>query len=79
MPYRMNEHGAYVPIGDPNERRWNDVAYTLQDEAYALGAMGEIAVGPLMELLGHDDAWIKINAAFAWARSARPPPAPCPS
>ena len=65
MPYRMNEHGAYVPIGDPNERRWNDVAYTLQDEAYALGAMGEVAVEPLMELLGHDDAWIKINAAFA--------------
>ena len=65
MPHRMNEHGAYVPIGDPNERRWNDVAYTLQDEAYALGAMGEVAVEPLMELLGHDDSWIKINAAFA--------------
>ena len=72
MPYRMNEHGAYVPIGDPNERRWNDVAYTLQDEAYALGAMGEIAVGPLMELLGHDDAWIKINAAFALGEIGAP-------
>ncbi len=72
MPYRMNEHGAYVPIGDPNERRWNDVAYTLQDEAYALGAMGEIAMGPLMELLEHDDAWIKINAAFALGEIGAP-------
>ena len=72
LPYRMNEHGAYVPIGDPNERRWNDVAYTLQDEAYALGAMGEIAMGPLMELLEHDDAWIKINAAFALGEIGAP-------
>ncbi|MCY3821082.1 MAG: HEAT repeat domain-containing protein [Gammaproteobacteria bacterium] len=63
--YQLDKYGEYVPIGDPNERRWNDVAYTLQDEAYSLGAMGETAVRPLMELLGHDDAWIKINAAFA--------------
>ena len=63
--YQLDKYGEYVPIGDPNERRWNDVAYTLQDEAYALGAMGEVSVGPLMELLAHEDAWIKINAAFA--------------
>ena len=64
-PYMIDKSGAFVPIGDPNVRRWNDVAYTLQDEAYALGAMGEVAVQPLMELLDHDDAWIRINAAFA--------------
>ena len=64
-PYMIDKSGAFVPIGDPNVRRWNDVAYTLQDEAYALGAMGEVAVQPLMELLKHDDAWIRINAAFA--------------
>ena len=64
-PYMIDKSGAFVPIGDPNVRRWNDVAYTLQDEAYALGAMGEVAVQPLMALLGHDDAWIRINAAFA--------------
>ena len=46
-------------------RHWNDGAVVPQDEAYALGAMGEVAVRPLMELLGHDDDWIKINAAFA--------------
>ena len=70
--YQLDEYGEYVPIGDPNERRWNDVAYTLQDEAYALGAMGEVAVGPLMELLSHDDAWIKINAAFALGEVGAP-------
>ncbi|MDE0452403.1 MAG: HEAT repeat domain-containing protein [Gammaproteobacteria bacterium] len=64
-PYMIDKSGAFVPIGDPNVRRWNDVAYTLQDEAYALGAMGEVAVEPLIELLGNDDAWIRINAAFA--------------
>ena len=64
-PYQIDVSGAFVPIGDPNVRRWNDVAYTLQDEAYALGAMGEVAVAPLTELLEHDDPWIKINAAFA--------------
>ncbi|MDE0451383.1 MAG: phytanoyl-CoA dioxygenase family protein [Gammaproteobacteria bacterium] len=71
-PYQLDKYGEYVPIGDPNERRWNDVAYTLQDEAYALGAMGEVAVRPLMELLGHDDAWIKINAAFALGEVGAP-------
>ena len=71
-PYMIDKSGAFVPIGDPNVRRWNDVAYTLQDEAYALGAMGEVAVEPLMELLGHDDAWIRINAAFALGEIGSP-------
>ena len=43
-----------------------------QDEAYALGAMGEVAVEPLTDLLGHDDAWIKINAAFALGEIGAP-------
>jgi hypothetical protein len=71
-PYHVDQDGAYVPVGDPNERRWNDVAYTLQDEAYALGAMGEVAVQPLVELLKHDDDWIKINAAFALGEIGAP-------
>jgi hypothetical protein len=50
---------------DPNERRWNEGAFALQDEAYALGAMGISAVPALLELLEHEDSWIKINAAFA--------------
>ncbi len=74
-PYMIDKSGAFVPIGDPNVRRWNDVAYTLQDEAYALGAMGEVAVEPLVGLLEHDDAWIRINAAFALGEIG-PPAAP---
>ncbi len=70
--YQLDKYGEYIPIGDPNERRWNDVAYTLQDEAYALGAMGEVAVPTLVELLGHEDAWIKINAAFALGEIGEP-------
>ena len=46
-------------------REWNEGAYALQDEAYALGAMGEPALDALIKLLQHDDKWIKINAAFA--------------
>ena len=71
-PYQLDKWGEYVPIGDPNERRWNDVAYTLQDEAYALGAIGEVAVPALRELLRHEDAWIRINAAFALGEVGAP-------
>ena len=53
-------------------RQWNDGAVVPQDEAYALGAMGEVAVRPLLELLGHDDDWIKINAAFALGEIGAP-------
>ena len=70
--YQLDKYGEYVPIGDPNERRWNDVAYTLQDEAYALGAMGEVAVPPLMQLLEHEDSWIRINVAFALGEIGAP-------
>jgi hypothetical protein len=65
VPYHREKAGAFVSEGDPNERRWNEIAVVPQDEAYALGAMGEVAVQPLISLLKHDDAWIKINAAFA--------------
>jgi hypothetical protein len=62
--------GRKVPGTDPNERRWNEEAFALQDEAYALGAMGATAVPALLDLLDHEDAWIKINAAFALGETA---------
>lgn len=65
LPNWKDKGGQTVPDADPNERRWNEGAFALQDEAYALGAMGTMAVPKLCELLDHDDAWIKINAAFA--------------
>ena len=64
-PYRKKPDRFTPDDEDRLVRHWNDGAVVPQDEAYALGAMGEVAVRPLMELLGHDDAWIKINAAFA--------------
>ena len=64
-PYRRKRERFTPDDEDRLVRRWNDGAVVPQDEAYALGAMGEVAVQPLIELLGHDDAWIKINAAFA--------------
>ncbi len=65
LRYKATDDGSKVPDGDPKERRWTEGATVLQDEAYALGAMGESAVDRLLELLDVDDAWIKINAAFA--------------
>ena len=51
VPYHRDKAGAFVPKGEPYERRWNDVACVPQDEAYVLGAMGEVAVQPLIALL----------------------------
>ena len=51
--------------GEHRPREWNEGAFALQDEAYALGAMGAPAIDALVTLLQHDDPWIKINAAFA--------------
>lgn len=47
------------------ERRWNEGAFAVQDEAYALGALGAPAINALVTLLQHADPWIQINAAFA--------------
>ena len=72
LRHHRDDRGAFVPDSDRLERRWSDVAVVPQDEAYALGAMGGVAVRPLMELLEHDDAWIKINAAFALGEIGAP-------
>ena len=71
-PYRKKRDRFTPDDEDRLVRHWNDGAVVPQDEAYALGAMGEVAVQPLMELLGHDDAWIKINAAFALGEIGEP-------
>ena len=71
-PGQVAQGADYAPEGDADVRRWNEWACVLQDEAYALGAMGEVAVEPLTELLRHDDAWIKINAAFALGEIGAP-------
>ncbi|XOV85470.1 MAG: HEAT repeat domain-containing protein [bacterium] len=64
-PYIQNPDGSFETIGDPLERRWTEGGYQFQDEALALGCLGEHAVEPLTELLTNPDPWIVINAAYA--------------
>ncbi len=45
-----------------NPRIWNERAVVMEDETYALVARGKGS--DLLALLGHDDPWIQINAAF---------------
>ena len=60
-----NTEGVFEPVGDKFERRWGIGAYTVQDEALALGCLGSLAVDSLIGLLNSKDSWIVINAAFA--------------
>ena len=71
-PYMQKEDGSFEERGDPLQRRWTEGGYIFQDEAYALGCLGDVAVEPLIELLDHDDPWIVINAAFALGEIGRP-------
>lgn len=64
-PYTQHDDGTFESHGDPDERHWTEGGYIFQDEAYALGCLGEMAIDPLCQLLDHDDKWIVINAAFA--------------
>ena len=71
-PYHKSRAGAFVPVDDANDRRFSDHAFVPQDEAYALGAIGEVALPPLLELLKHDDTWMKLNAAYALGEVGAP-------
>ncbi|MGI9264666.1 MAG: HEAT repeat domain-containing protein [Gammaproteobacteria bacterium] len=64
-PYVQNADGSFEARGNPDERHWTEGGYIFQDEAYALGCLGEIAIDPLLALLEHEDPWIVVNAAFA--------------
>ncbi len=70
--YKRNADGTFEILGDPTERRWVDGGHIVQDEAYALGCLGEIAIDPLIQLLGSEDPWIVINAAFALGEIGSP-------
>ncbi len=65
LRFKKDAQGRFVPDGDMTERRWDEGAYAVQDEAYALGAIGAPALLAIAGLLEHPDAWVKINAAFA--------------
>ena len=46
------------------ERRWNEMAVVMEDEAYALAATGKQAITNVLPLLKYEDPWIQINAIF---------------
>jgi|TARA_B110000238_G_scaffold53148_1_gene58082 hypothetical protein len=64
-PYVQKADGSFEAQGNPDEQHWTEGGYTFQDEAYALGCLGEVAADPLLALLDREDAWIVVNAAFA--------------
>ena len=70
--YRRLANGSFEVQVDPRARRWNDGGHIVQDEAYALSCLGEIAIDPLMQLLMHKDPWIAVNAVFALGEIGRP-------
>ena len=72
-PYVQNEDGSYsVNAVMEAQRRWTEGGYIFQDEAYALGRLGEVAIDPLRQLLQSKDPWIVINAAFALGQIGHP-------
>ena len=70
--YEKKADGGFEVRGDPLERRWVDGAHIVEDEAYALSCLGEIAIDPLMQLLDREDPWIVVNAAFALGEIGSP-------
>ena len=64
--YERAPNGRLVAqLNHRNERRWQESATVYEDAAYALGAIGAPAVPSLTRLVGDDDAWVRMNAAFA--------------
>lgn len=60
-------NGQPLPRDDVSDltRRWNERAVVMEDATYALAAAGERALPALIDLLGHPDPWLQLNAAFA--------------
>jgi len=63
----LDETGKPKPRDDIRgwPRCWNERAIVLEDAAYVLAASGDAAVPALIKLLGHNDPWVQINAAFS--------------
>ena len=57
--------GFYAMSPDHLERRFSRRQFVPEDSAIALGAIGTPAINPLLDLLQHDDPWIRINAVYA--------------
>ena len=60
-----NDMRFYGVSADPLARWFSHRQFVPEDYAVALGSIGEPAFAPLMALLAHEDAWIRMNAAYA--------------
>jgi len=57
-------NSAAKKTGDSAAERWNESAITMDDEAHALAAIGLPSLDTLVGLLGLENEWVRINAAF---------------
>ena len=48
------------------ERRFSERQFVPEDAAIGLAAIGTPAAPKLVELLAHEDPWIRINAPTLW-------------
>ena len=55
----------YGVSADPQERWFSHRQFVPEDFAVALGLIGAPALDSLLELLAHEDAWVRMNAAYA--------------
>lgn len=62
-----DEAGRVLPRDDIRgyPLRWNERAVVMEDASYGLAACGAPAIPALLALLGREDPWLRINAAFA--------------
>lgn len=62
-----DEAGRVLPRDDIRgyPLRWNERAVVMEDATYGLAACGAPAIPALLALLGREDPWLRINAAFA--------------
>lgn len=61
-PNAVRSRGA---ASDPLARRFAHGQFVPEDYALALGLIGASAFEPLLALLAHPDAWMRMNAAYA--------------
>ena len=59
------DQGYYAMSPNVLERRFSERQFVPEDAAIGLAAIGTPAVPKLVELLAHEDPWIRINAAYA--------------
>ena len=61
----VHDPGYAALSEDPLERKFSQRQFVPEDTAIVLGAIGLPALPELVELLEHEDPWIRINSAYA--------------